>query len=106
MLKRNVHLVLHYVDSLCIPTWGDEKLPIAAFQYTWSKHSLDGSQAVNLETCTCIHHLRLQCHFRRFVPCVYNNFSVPVILSTTLFGAGPIPKTVWLPGAICVLPAS
>lgn len=36
----------------------------------------------------------------------YNNFNFPVIWSITLFGAGPIPNTVWLPLAIWVLPAS
>lgn len=36
----------------------------------------------------------------------YNSFSPPVIISTTLFGAGPTPSTVALPLAICVLPAS
>jgi hypothetical protein len=37
---------------------------------------------------------------------LYNSFRCPVTLSITLFGAGPIPNTVWLPLAICVLPAS
>jgi hypothetical protein len=36
----------------------------------------------------------------------YNSFRCPVTLSITLFGAGPIPNTVWLPLAICVRPAS
>lgn len=36
----------------------------------------------------------------------YSNFSPPVTRSTTLFGAGPTPSTVKLPGSICVRPAS
>jgi hypothetical protein len=37
---------------------------------------------------------------------IYNSFRCPVTWSIRLLGAGPIPKTVWLPLAICVLPAS
>lgn len=36
----------------------------------------------------------------------HNNFRCPVIWLTTLLGAGPIPRTVAEPEAICVLPAS
>jgi hypothetical protein len=37
---------------------------------------------------------------------IYNSLRCPVTLSIRLLDAGPIPKTVWLPLAICVLPAS
>jgi hypothetical protein len=36
----------------------------------------------------------------------HSSFKCPVTWSMTLFGAGPIPKTVALPLAICVRPAS
>ena len=37
---------------------------------------------------------------------LHKSFKPPVTLSITLFGAGPMPSTVWLPLAICVRPAS
>ncbi len=44
--------------------------------------------------------------YTHFSPLTHNSFNPPVTLSITLFGAGPIPRTVWLPLAIWVLPAS
>lgn len=41
-----------------------------------------------------------------FIAKSYNNFKFPVTISTTLLGPGPMPSTVALPLAICVLPAS